>query len=177
MSAVSMSRTRSPQIPWWLILLQGIALVVLGILWLASPSMTTFVAVQFLGIYWLVAGIFGIVGIFLDRSLWGWKLFSGILGILAGIIIIQHPLWSPVIVGSTLIIVLGIQGLFNGVAQIVQAFQGAGWGIGLLGGVNVLFGLILLFNVWLATLALPWVLGVLAVAGGIAAIVLAFRVK
>lgn len=176
MTAEAVERGRA-DFPWWLILIEGIALMVLGILWFASPGMTTLVAVTFLGVYWLVAGIFEIIGIFMDRSMWGWKLFIGILGILAGIAVMRHPLWSSALVGATLVIMLGIQGLIIGGVRIYQAFKGAGWGAAILGAVSILFGILLLANVWIATFTLPWVLGTLALVGGIAAIVMAFRLK
>jgi uncharacterized membrane protein HdeD (DUF308 family) len=177
MTAAQISRSEGELVPWWLILIEGIALILLGILLLLRPGMTTLIFIQFLGIYWLVGGIFKIVSIFLDSSLWGWKLLAGILGIIAGIIVIQHPVWSPVIVGSTLVILLGIQGIIYGGVGLFQAFKGAGWGAGILGGISILFGIYLLANIGAATLVLPWVVAVLALVGGVAAIVMAFRVK
>ena len=105
-------------IPWWVVLLQGIAAVILGLFLLAKPGMTMVVVVQLIGIYWFVAGIFQIVAIFIDRTQWGWKLFSGILGIIAGLIIIKHPLWSPIMLTSVLVIVLGIEGLIIGIINL-----------------------------------------------------------
>ena len=58
---------QTPSVPWWLVLLQGIALLILGALLLTNPAMTTIVLIQFLGIYWLVKGIFEIVSIFIDH--------------------------------------------------------------------------------------------------------------
>jgi len=176
-AATQVSRDDSQGVPWWLVLLEGIALIILGVLLLLKPGMTTIVFIQFLGIYWLVAGIFKIISIFLDRSMWGWKLFAGILGIIAGIIVLQHPVWSPFVVGATLIIILGIQGIIYGGIGLFQAFKGAGWGVGILGAVSILFGIYLLANLQAATLVLPWVVGVLAIVGGIAAIVVAFRIR
>ena len=176
MNAEAMERGRA-DFPWWLVLIEGIALVILGILWFASPGMTTLVAVTFLGAYWLVAGVFEIIGIFMDKSMWGWKLFTGILGIIAGIIVMRHPLWSSALVGATLVIILGIQGLIIGGVRIYQAFKGAGWGAAILGAVSILFGILLLANVWIAAFTLPWVLGALALVGGIASIVMSFRLK
>jgi uncharacterized membrane protein HdeD (DUF308 family) len=128
-----------------------------------------------LGLYWLVGGLFKIVSIFLDHSMWGWKLIAGIIGIIAGIIVMQHPLWSSVVVGATLIIILGIQGIIFGAIGVYQAFKGAGWGAGILGAISVIFGIYLLANIGRSTFVLPWVLGIFAIAGGIAAIVMAFR--
>jgi uncharacterized membrane protein HdeD (DUF308 family) len=136
--------SRESIIPWWAVLIQGIAAIILGILLIVSPRMTTLVLVQFLGIYWLVSGIFDIVAIFVNSTLWGWKLLSGILGILAGIIIIQHPLWSAILIPTTLVIILGIQGIIIGAISLVRAFRGGGWGIGILGIVSIFFGLVLL---------------------------------
>jgi len=164
-------------IPWWIVLLQGIAAVILGLFLLAKPGMTMVVVVQLVGIYWFVAGIFQIVAIFIDHTQWGWKLFSGILGIIAGMIIIKHPLWSPIMLTSVLVIVLGIEGLIIGIINLIQAFKGGGWGVGILGALSILFGLILLANVLLATFSVPWVLGVLGIVGGVIAIVYSFRLK
>lgn len=166
-----------PGIPWWVVLVQGIAALIMGVLLLTNTAMTTIVLVQFIGFYWLISGIFSIVSMFIDSSKWGLKLFSGILGILAGLLVIQHPLWSPLLVGSVLIIILGIEGLLMGITNLIQAFMGGGWGVGLLGVLNIVFGIILLSNVLIATLSLPWLLGISGIALGIAAIILAFRLR
>jgi uncharacterized membrane protein HdeD (DUF308 family) len=164
-------------VPWWLILIEGIALLILGLLFLTNPASTTVIFIQVLGIYWLLKGILAIVAIFIDSTRWGWKLLIGILGIVAGLIILQHPLWSPLVVGSTLIIILGIEGLIMGVVEIIQAFQGAGWGSAILGVISIIIGIWLLANIGAATLALPWAVGILAIVGGIVAIVAAFRAR
>ena len=177
MTTNMVSEAEAAGVPWWMVLIEGIALIILGLLMLSSPGMTTVILIQFVGIYWLIAGIFKIVSIFMDSSGWGWKLAGGILGIIAGIIVIQHPIWSPFVVGSALVIILGIQGLIIGVIGVIQGFKGAGWGAGILGAVSILFGLLFLFNVGGFTLALPWTIGILALIGGVLAIISAFRLK
>jgi uncharacterized membrane protein HdeD (DUF308 family) len=112
------------ELPWWLILIEGISAIILGFFFLRSPAQTTFWVTQFLGIWWFIGGIFDIVGIFMDKSRWGWKLFSGILGIIAGILIIGHPAWSTLIVPATLVIILGIEGIIIGIVYLIRAFQG-----------------------------------------------------
>jgi len=177
MTTSMVSEPEAVGVPWWMVLIEGIALIILGLLMLSSPGMTTVILIQFVGIYWLVAGIFKIVSIFMDSSGWGWKLAGGILGILAGLIVIQHPIWSPFVIGGTLIIILGIQGLVIGIVGVIQGFKGAGWGAGILGAVSILFGLLFLFNVGGFTLALPWTIGILALIGGVLSIIAAFRLK
>ena len=167
----------APSVPWWLVLLEGIALVILGLLLLTNPAMTTLVLIQFLGIYWLIKGIFMLVSMFIDHSQWGWKLFSGILGIIAGVVILQHPLWSAILVPATLVWLLGFFGIIMGGISIFQTFKGAGWGVGILGVLSIIFGLYLLANTLISTLSLPWVVGLFAIGGGIVAIWNSFKVR
>jgi len=164
-------------VPWWVVLIEGIAAIIIGILLLVSPAITTIVLIQFLGIYWFIIGIIDIVRIFMDSSMWGWKLFSGLIGILAGIAIIQYPLWATLLVPTTLVWVFGFFGIIIGVIGLIQAFQGAGWGAGILGVLSVLFGLLLITNAFVASLTLPFIFGILALVGGVAALVMAFRLR
>jgi uncharacterized membrane protein HdeD (DUF308 family)/predicted flap endonuclease-1-like 5' DNA nuclease len=170
-------KSEKATVPWWLVLIEGIAAILIGIFLLISPATTTFVIVQFLGFYWLISGIFSIISIFIDRSMWGWKLLAGVLGIIAGVLIVQHPLWSTLLVPATLVIVLGIEGLIIGVINLIQAFRGGGWGIGILGVLSIIFGLILLANPMLATIGLPFVLGIFGIVFGVIAIFGAFRLR
>jgi uncharacterized membrane protein HdeD (DUF308 family) len=176
-AATTASRSDSPSVPWWLVLIQGIALIVLGLLLLSNTGMTTLILVQLIGIYWLLVGIFKIVSIFFDHTLWGWKLFVGILGMIAGVIVFRHPLWSSAVLGATLVALMGFAGIIIGAVSIYQAFKGAGWGTGILGVVSVILGILLLANIWLFTFSLPWTIGILSIVGGIVALVGAFRQK
>lgn len=163
---------------WWVVLLEGIALVLIGILLFTDTEQTVFTLVLFLGIWWFISGIFDLISLFMDRMHWGWKLLSGILGILAGLVIIRHPIWAAVIVPATLLWVLAIFGIIIGVMAVIRAFQGAGWGIGILGVVTAILGIIALgANVGVALATVIIVGGIWAIIGGIAAIVYAFRLR
>ncbi len=165
--------------PWWLILLEGVLAVVIGVLLFSNPVGASVFLVQVLGIYWLIKGIFMIISMFMDSTMWGWKLFSGIVGILAGFLIIsnEHPLLTTLLVFSVAVIVLGIQGIIMGVVYIVAAFKGGGWGPGILGALNLVIGAILLANALIGAAALPFVLGAFLLVGGIFAIVAAFKLR
>jgi len=163
--------------PWWVVLIEGIAAIIIGVLLLIEPRRTEFILIQFLGIYWFIVGIIDIVRIFLDSSMWGWKLFSGLIGILAGVAIIQYPLWASFLVPAVFVWVFGFFGVIIGVIGIIQAFQGAGWGAGILGILSILFGVLLLTNALGASLALPFIIGILAIVGGLAALVMAFQMR
>ncbi len=157
-------------VPWWLILIEGIALIILGILFLTNPGSTTLAVVTVLGIYWLISGILGIIGIFLNSHNWFWKLLMGILGIVAGVLILQHPATAAVAVGAALVLWLGLLGLMIGIVQIIRGITGEGWGVLILGIISVILGIILLANFWGVTISLPWSLGILSLIGGAVAI-------
>jgi uncharacterized membrane protein HdeD (DUF308 family) len=163
--------------PWWVLLIQGIAAIILGVLFFTNPLRTANFVVMFIAIYWLVTGVISLVRLFTDRSHWGWKLFSGILGILAGLILLQNPVEGTVIFGVTVIILLAIQGIIMGIAQLIEAFQGGGWGPGIIGMISIVIGILLLGQPLGYAAVLPWVIGAFAFVGGIFAIVMAFRLK
>jgi uncharacterized membrane protein HdeD (DUF308 family) len=165
------------RLPWWFLLVEGIVAIIVGILLLMNPYKMSVLLVQVIAIYWLIKGIVSIVSIFVDHSAWGWKLFIGIVGIIAGYVIIQHPIGGTAVAAQAFIIVLGIQGIVIGIVELVQAFQGGGWGVGILGALTTIIGIWLLSNAWASARVLPWVLGILAIIGGIVAIVYAVRFK
>jgi uncharacterized membrane protein HdeD (DUF308 family) len=117
-AVTAISAAEGPYIPWWLVLLEGLAALILGILLLLKPGMTLVVLVQVVGFFFFVDGVFNLVSIFFDRSTWVWKFILGILGILAGIVVIEHPLWSAVLVPTTLVILLGTYGIVTGAVSV-----------------------------------------------------------
>jgi uncharacterized membrane protein HdeD (DUF308 family) len=172
-------RFETRQYPWWLILMGGILNVLVGILLLVSPLRTTIAFAWWLGLYWFVQGIFVLVGMFLDHSAWGWKLFMSVLSILAGIFVMRHPIASAVAVPAFLVLLLGIQGVITGGVSLVLAFRGGGWAAGILGALSIVFGIILILN-WAnlgTVLTFIWIVGILALAGGIVQTIQAFRMR
>jgi uncharacterized membrane protein HdeD (DUF308 family) len=165
------------QLPWWLVLIEGILAILVGAMLLAWPAKAFTTLVFFIGIWWFIDGIFDIVSLFIDRTNWGWKLFMGIIGIIAGLFLIQAPLQGALVLAPTIVIMIGVMGLLYGVMGLINAFRGAGWGAGIIGVISILLGIYLLANIWVSALAIPWVFGIFAIAGGIFAIVLAFRMK
>lgn len=165
------------QIPWWVVLLEGIAALVIGGLLLAEPGATLFALVALVGIYWFVDGIVDLVMMFVDHRQWGWKLASGVIGILAGLVVLRHPAWASVLVPALLVWIVGIMGVGMGLIAFVRAFLGGGVASAVLGVISILIGGTLLFNTVVATTVLVYAVGTLAVVGGILAIVGAFLLR
>ena len=167
---------QTKQTPWWLLLIGGIASIILGVMLLTSPLKTTNALVLVLAIWWIIQGIFTIIGMFLDHSAWLWKLIVGLLGIVVGVMILRNPIVSTVAVPATLILLLGIQGVISGVLALIMGFKGGGLGPIILGILGIILGIVLILN-WTSPamiLSLIWVAGIFLVVGGVVQIVKAF---
>jgi uncharacterized membrane protein HdeD (DUF308 family) len=163
---------------WWLFLLQGIAAILLGLVVLTAPGATLLALMTFLGFYLLITGTLALVRIFVDRSTpWLWSLLSGIVGILAGVFVLNHPLLAAVTVPTLLIIILGFEALSMGVFEIIRGFQGGGVGAFILGVINALIGLLLLGRPMVAALAVPFVFAMLLLIEGVGLLIWALRAR
>jgi uncharacterized membrane protein HdeD (DUF308 family) len=171
----------TPAPAWGLLLIEGIVILVLGLALFLAPAMTLFVLVQILAIYyWLVTGIISIASIFVDSRMWFLKLLAGLLGIAAGIIVNQHPMWSALLVPTALTLILGVIGIGIGVLHLVRVFRGAAgipWGAAALGVLNLGLGILILMIPLLTTLTLIYAIATLKVLMGILTIVAAFMAR
>jgi uncharacterized membrane protein HdeD (DUF308 family) len=163
---------------WWVFLLKGLAGIILGFFLVTEPAATIVALTTLLGFYWLIQGVLSLVQVFIDRSIpWIWSLLSGIVGIVAGLFVLRHPLIAALTVPTVIVIILGIQGLIIGVLEIISGFRGGGFGSFVLGVINLFIGLLLLSSPIAAALAVPIVFGVLLLIEGVALIFLAFRLR
>ena len=175
------TQVQTKQRPWWLLLINGILAVIVGAVLLWAPAKTKVETYQllvfFLGFFWLIQGVFDIVAIFVDHSMWGWKLFIGLVSIAAGAYILMYPIASALALPKIFVLVMGIWGLMYGLILLIMAFRGGGWGAGILGVLGIIFGILLIVNYSAPGmgLAMIWTAAVFGVIGGILMIVQAFR--
>lgn len=97
----------------------GVLAVIVGFALLRTPFQSVEVFIFVLGIFWLIQGIMTFVAAFAVKQGRNWRLFSGILGILAGIIILVYPITSAV----TLAFIGGFWLVILGVTQVIAGFQ------------------------------------------------------
>jgi uncharacterized membrane protein HdeD (DUF308 family) len=173
----SYAGTRGEALPWWLVLVEGIVVALLGLLLLVAPGASLSFLVLLLGIYLFIAGIFRIIGIFIDSSSWGWKLAAGILCLVAGLAILSNPLWSATLVSTWLVILVGFLAILQGGAGLVVAIQGGGWGMGALSVLGILLGLFLVINPLIGVATLTLILAIFMLIGGVGAMLQAFRIR
>src|SRR5215212_1390890 len=162
---------------WWVLLLRGILLIIAGLLAVVSP--VTWVI--FVGVYMLFDGMSFLLAGFSDQpggqSRWP-LLIIGILGLLAGLII----LWNPALGGITLTYVIAAWAIVTGVLTIITALRlrdeiDNEWWLVLSGVLAVIFGILVFQNVLAGILTIAWVFGIFAIVVGILSIALAFRVR
>jgi len=163
--------------PWWILLLWGVLALLIGIMFLASPGITTVIFITFLGAYWFVGGIFSLASLAIDRTNMGWKIFLAILNMIAGIIILAYPLYSTFFLLSFLIILIGFWACVTGCVHLYSAFAQKDAGNGILGAFSLIFGILLLVFPLISAALLPVIAGIIAIVIGIAAIVTSFAAK
>src|SRR5438132_3655410 len=165
---------------WQAFLIEGILLVVLGLAAMIVPPLASLAVTIFLGWMFLISGIAGLALTFWARQMPGfwWSLISAVLAIVAGMVLLAQPvqgtLTLTIVVGAyflaegvaTILYALEHRKelserwawlLFAGLldiliaAMIIAGLPGsAEWAIGLLVGINLLFGGASLIGVALA---------------------------
>jgi uncharacterized membrane protein HdeD (DUF308 family) len=112
----------------WLVAL-GIALIVLAIVMLGFPVVTTLATISLLGVLILVGGVAEAIGAFWCREWSGFflALLSGILGIVVGLMLLGNPIEGGITLTILLSSFLFVAGIFRSVAALAHRFEGWGW--------------------------------------------------
>jgi uncharacterized membrane protein HdeD (DUF308 family) len=155
---------------WVFFLVEGVVLLVLGATAIVLAPLATVAVTILLGWLFLVSGVIGLFTSFWMRQAPGfwWSLISAVLGIVVGVLLLASPIGGAVsltILLSAFFIVEGIVSVMfaldhrreltgrwgwmmaSGIVDLglgVMIFAGlpstAAWALGLLAGVNMLFG-------------------------------------
>ena len=168
---------------WWLPLVRGILLLILGVYALIRPGMTLATFAQVAGLFLVFDGIIAIVGGVLGKVPSRlWTVVRGCLAVLAGLFVFANPVIVGGVTLTVVMTVIGVLAIASGVMEIVAAVQdrkeieGEGWLI-LSGLCLVLIGIALIAAPLAFGLTTVRILGALAIASSIAMIVFAFRLK
>jgi uncharacterized membrane protein HdeD (DUF308 family) len=165
---------------WWLPLLFGIATIVIGGFLLFQPAIGAVLIVQLVAISWLIGGLFDVITSLSDRGpYWGAVLAGGIISALLGLAALVFPLAGTQVALSLLFWLIVIAAFVSGVLDIVRGLRGPtrSWWVVLLGVLKIVVGFVLLENPVAGTRALVPLLGLVLLATGILAVVIAFQVR
>jgi len=165
------------QSPWWSVFLEGIIAIIIGIFLLYEPIPTTILLIQILAIFWIAQGTVSVIEALIFKKNWMWNLISGILSIIAGVVIIMYPILSPFIVLNLLILFIGVVILVNGAVRFTLSLKGGGMGMGILGALTIILGLLLLTNSQVGILVLAWLFGFFLIVGGIGAVIGGIKIR
>lgn len=155
---------------WGVFLAEGIILVLLGLIAIIVPPVATLAFTLIIGWIFLISGIMGLVTTFWARGAPGfwWALVSAIIAIAAGVVLLLWPISGSVSLTLVLIAFFVVEGiasimyaidhrnqltgrwgwmLVSGIIDLILAgiiFAGlpesAVWALGLLVGINMVFG-------------------------------------
>ncbi|WP_020667032.1 HdeD family acid-resistance protein [Amycolatopsis nigrescens] len=166
---------------WWLTAIRGVLAILFGLMALVWPGLTLLALVVLFGVFTLADGILLTVSALFagDRLAHrGTAILAGVLGIAAGIVVLVWPGMTALV----LLVLIAVWGVVIGFVEIGGAFayraqRGLEWS-GLLRGVLVLvLGLLLLFLPVSGAIAIAWLIGVFAIAAGVALLVFSARLR
>ena len=158
----------------YILLFGGIVSLVFGVLLFTQTTATLGLIMLLVGLSWFIQGIVTLASIFIDKAEWGWKLFAGIIGLAAGLLVLRNPVDSTVVIPAIYAILLGLFGLLIGVSALIAAFQGEGWGIGIFGAFSLVIGLAMMFNSVVGGVVLVWLTALLLVIQGAVGVIWSF---
>ena len=163
-----------------LYLLQGILMVITGVLALIYPSLASVAIVRLLGWFLIASGIFQGFGLIGAREVpYFWmELLSAVLAIVIGVLLLRHTDAGLLFFSVLFLIYFMIEGMVKAIfAFIIRPFPNWGWVLasGLLG---IVFAVYLWANLWtVSEWMLGVLLGVLLLVEGTALTSLAWRVR
>ncbi len=97
----------------------GVLSIIVGWALLRTPFQSVEVFIFVIGIFFLIQGVMTFIGAFARKAGRNWGIASGLLGIIAGIIVLTYPISSAV----TLALIAGIWLVILGVMQVVAGIQ------------------------------------------------------
>ncbi len=171
---------RKPFKDWWLLMVSGILLLILGFFTLFTPETLSFLAMLY-SIIVIISGIFSIY-LFFRNSLYQdrfWFLINGIIDILFGILIFLLPgafVIALALVVAIWVMVRGIMIFADSFRQLSLKIKGW-WGDLIFGILLILFGIFLLCNLGLTILTMNILLGITVIVFAISLISLSLRLK
>ena len=166
---------------WWLPVLRGLLLLVLGLLLMAQPAASVQAIVWLFGVFAVVDGVVAVVQGLVDRGApgWTWWVVEGLAGVVVGAAVVLWP--GPTVrvlffLLAAWLLVLGVVSILGAVAM--SRTRGAGWHWPLVFGlVSTLFALLLIARPQGTLAVFGVLLGLFAFVGGAINVVSGFAVR
>jgi len=166
---------------WWLPVLRGVVLLILGLFMLIQPLGTVKALVWVFGVFAIIDGLIAIAQWLSNRKEpgAGWWLVSGLVGIAFGIIAVvwTGPTAQVIFYLIALwVLVIGALGIIA--AVVLYRSRDIGWyWVLTFGLISFLFGLLLIMNPQTSVSVIVVLLGLFAFVGGVVLVVSGFATK
>ena len=147
---------------WQLFLAQGVIMLILGVLAIIWPGISTIAVDIYVGWLFLLSGIVGIFTMFLARDVQAflWMLLTAALSLFVGIVLLWHPVEGAVSLTLVLIALFIVEGIFQIAASLsYRNVFPESWGWMLASGIADLILAALIIKGWPSTAA--WALGLI----------------
>ncbi len=97
----------------------GVLSIIVGWALLRTPFQSVEVFIFVIGVFFLIQGVMTFIGAFARKAGRNWGIASGLLGIIAGLIVLTYPISSAV----TLALIAGIWLVILGIMQVIAGIQ------------------------------------------------------
>ena len=167
---------------WQLFLAQGVIMVMLGVLAVVWPQISTIAVDVYVGWLFLLSGVVGLASMFLAQNVQAflWSLLTAALSLFVGILLLWHPTEGAVSLTVVLIALFIVEGIFQIVASLSyrDVFPET-WGWMLASGIVDLILAALIIKGWPSTAswALGLIVGINLISSGLAVIMVALAGK
>jgi len=167
---------------WKFFLVEGIVLLIMGAIAVCVPPIATVAVEVFIGWIILLSGVLGLVMTFQTRGSPGfsWSLLSALLGIIVGIVLLAWPLSGVLSLTVMLTIFLALEGIASIMYAMARRRERTSrWELMLVSGIVdlILAGLILAGLPGTAAWAIGLIVGINMLFGGVALIALALQAR
>lgn len=166
---------------WWVVVLQGAAAALFGVVALFLPKLTAVSLLLIFAAYLLVFGVLELIHGVMDigrRDSWWFSLLVGVAAVGLSVYLVRNP---HIALGA-FVVLLGAALLVRGVSDLVIAafFTENGqhrWLWIITGALGIIAGVVVWRYPLDSTLAFVWVLGLYAVLAGVITVAYAMRVR
>ena len=160
---------------WQLFLAQGVIMLILGVLAVIWPQISTIAVDVYVGWLFLLSGIVGLASMFLAQNVQAflWMLLTAALSLFVGIVLLWHPVEGAASLTLVLIAFFIVEGVFQIVASLsYRDIFPSQWGWMLASGIVDLILAALIIKGWpsTATWALGLIVGINLITSGAAII-------
>ena len=102
---------------WWAFVLRGVLALIIAVLAFVMPAEALLALTLVFGAFAFADGVFGLVAAIRNirkGERWGWLMFSGILGIATGVVVVVSPFVATLVLATFLWASIAFWSVFSG---------------------------------------------------------------